>query len=153
MVISSEFRMWQYRDNDHREDAPHFMNFYSRNSTKNCWNHTKPGKPLNERITRRRSVPTGAGHNGYGNGYNRPNWQNPSISRPQNLVGVRDFLSHKYLFYSSDNPNGWDYIVDDSLKFSFRFLWTLWTLFSIPSLNSVLVLYRFYIINHNKSSV
>ena len=26
MVISSEFRMGQYRDDDHREDAPHFMN-------------------------------------------------------------------------------------------------------------------------------
>ena len=24
MVIWSEFRMWQYRDHDHREDAPHF---------------------------------------------------------------------------------------------------------------------------------
>ena len=25
MVISSEFRMSQYRDDDHREDAPHFI--------------------------------------------------------------------------------------------------------------------------------
>ena len=25
MIISSEFRMGQYRDDDHREDAPHFI--------------------------------------------------------------------------------------------------------------------------------
>ena len=25
IVISSEFRMWQYRDDDHREDARHFI--------------------------------------------------------------------------------------------------------------------------------
>ena len=25
MVIWSETRMWQYRDQDHREDPPHFL--------------------------------------------------------------------------------------------------------------------------------
>ena len=29
VVIWSEFRMGQDRDDDHREDAPHFTNFYS----------------------------------------------------------------------------------------------------------------------------
>ena len=30
MIIWSEFRMGQYRDDDHREDAPHFILFYHR---------------------------------------------------------------------------------------------------------------------------
>ena len=36
MVISSEFHMGQYWDDDHREDAPH-LNKWSKNS--NLWNY------------------------------------------------------------------------------------------------------------------
>ena len=94
---------------------------------------------MSERITRRRSIPVATGYGGYGNGNNRPQWQNPSIHNPQDLGGVWDFLLHKYLFYSSDNPNGWDYIVDDSMKFSFRL--NLFQYFSTPKFR---VLYRVF---------
>ena len=33
MVISSKFRMAQYRDDDHQEDAPHFISTFQRNYT------------------------------------------------------------------------------------------------------------------------
>ena len=34
MVNSSEFRIGQYRDDDHREDAPQFRNYYKINPLK-----------------------------------------------------------------------------------------------------------------------
>ena len=37
MVISSEFRMGQYRDDDHREDAPHFTYSLIHNTRDPFW--------------------------------------------------------------------------------------------------------------------
>ena len=64
-------------------------------------------KPIEERITMRRSAVT------------TPEWQNPSINEPQN-IGWQKFLTHDLLFYDSSRPNGWDYVYDNSMMFSFR---------------------------------
>ena len=57
---------------------------------------------------------------------NRIKWQNPSVPSTLNTFsGVPDFISHLYLFYDSSKPNGWDYIADDSMKLSFRFLYAI----------------------------
>ena len=50
------------------------------------------------------------------NGY----WQNPSIYGSVGL-GWPDFLSHDYLFFNQSNIDGWQYIYEDSIKFSLRY--------------------------------
>ena len=65
------------------------------------------GKPLEERITMRRSTVTTF------------DWQNPSTNEPKNR-GWEKFLSHDLLFYDGSRPNGWDYVYEDTMMFSFR---------------------------------
>ena len=67
----------------------------------------KQGKSLSERITIRRSFSI--------------DWENPSIHGTY-AWGWSDFLSHEYLFYDERNDDGWQYIYEDSMKFSFRYI-------------------------------
>lgn len=62
------------------------------------------GKSITERVTMRRSITTEP---------EKDNWKNPSEYSPTNR-GWSKFLSHDLLFY-----RGWDYVFEDTMKFSF----------------------------------
>ena len=64
------------------------------------------GKILNERITQRRS-------------FSSQQWKNPSIHGTSGR-GWAYFLAHEYLFFGQNNNDGWQYIFEDSIKFSLR---------------------------------
>ena len=49
-----------------------------------------------------------------------PKWGNPSESSSRSNSGWKDFLTHDLLFYDGSRPNGWDYVYEDSMKFSLR---------------------------------
>lgn len=71
-------------------------------------NPQQQGKLLKDRITVRKSFST-------------PQWSNPSSSGSYGW-GWSEFLSHEYLFYDERNDDGWQYIYEDSIKFSLRFV-------------------------------
>ena len=68
---------------------------------------SQQGKLLNDRITRRKS-------------FSSKQWINPTIHGAYTW-GWSNFLPHKYLFYDQSNIDGWQYIYEDSIKFSLRF--------------------------------
>ena len=69
-------------------------------------NHLKPNKSLKDQIRFRRSSS--------GN----QQWENPTIEGASEH-GFVDFI-HDFLFFNNSLPNDWEFVFEDSMKFSFR---------------------------------
>ena len=69
-------------------------------------NHLKPNKSLKDQIRFRRSSS------------DNHLWKNPTIEGAQQH-GFVDFI-HDFLFFNNSLPNEWDFVFENSMKFSFR---------------------------------